>query len=78
MSEVFKGMVSVVGNLRFFILVSGLLVVLVMGSKWWSFSLVGTVAAGWLALNLVADVLLRGRKDRVLETPLVFTADDHR
>ena len=60
LAEVFRSMVAVVGNLRFFILVSGLLVVLVMGSKWWSFSLVGTVAAGWLALNLVADVLLRG------------------
>ena len=30
--EVFRGMVEVVGNLRFFTLVSGLLVVLVMGS----------------------------------------------
>lgn len=60
LAEVFRGMVAVVGNLRFFILVSGLLVMLVMGSKWWSFSLVGTVAAGWLALNLIADVLLRG------------------
>jgi len=53
LAEVFRGMVAVVGNLRFFILVSGLLVMLVMGSKWWSFSLVGTVAAGWLALNLM-------------------------
>jgi len=57
--EVFKGMVEVIGNLRFFILVSGLLVVLVMGSKWWSFPLVGMVAAGWLAVNLIVDVLLR-------------------
>jgi len=57
--EVFAGMVEVVGNLRFFLLISGLLVVLVMGSKWWSFSLVAMVAAAWLALNLVLDVLLR-------------------
>ena len=57
--EVFRGMVEVVGNLRFFILISGLLVILVMGSKWWSFSLVGWVAAGWLLANLGLDVLFR-------------------
>ncbi|MCW8925275.1 MAG: MFS transporter [Xanthomonadales bacterium] len=62
--EVFAGMVEVVGNLRFFLLVSGMLVVLVMGSKWWSFSLVGMVAAGWLVLNLVLDVIFR-----MLKTP---------
>ncbi len=59
LGQVFRGMVEVVGNLRFFILVSGLLVMLVMGSKWWSFSLVGTVAAGWLLLNLALDALFR-------------------
>jgi dipeptide/tripeptide permease len=52
-------MVEVVGNLRFFILISGLLVMLVMGSKWWSFSLVGMVAAAWLVGNLLLDVLFR-------------------
>lgn len=60
--EVFRGMVEVVGNLRFFILVSGLLVVLVMGSKWWSFALVGQVAAGWLILNLLLDALFRATR----------------
>jgi dipeptide/tripeptide permease len=39
--------------------VAGLLVVLVMGSKWWSFTLVGTVAAAWLVFNLVLDAVLR-------------------
>jgi dipeptide/tripeptide permease len=57
--EVFAGMVEVVGNLRFFLLVSGLLVALVMGSKWWSFTLVGQVALAWLVGNLLLDVLLR-------------------
>ena len=52
-------MVEVVGNLRFFILISGLLVVLVMGSKWWSFTLVGQVATAWLLGNLLLDVLFR-------------------
>jgi dipeptide/tripeptide permease len=59
LAEVFAGMVEVVGNLRFFLLVAGMLVILVMGSKWWSFSLVGTVAAGWLIFNLLLDAALR-------------------
>jgi dipeptide/tripeptide permease len=49
----------VVGNLRFFLLVAGLLIMLVMGSKWWSFSKVALVAGIWLALNLLLDPLLR-------------------
>lgn len=57
--EVFRGMVEVVGNGRFFLLISGLLVILVMGSKWWSFALVGQVAAAWLIGNLALDVLYR-------------------
>lgn len=69
LGEVFKGMVEVVGNLRFFILVSGLLVVLVMGSKWWSFSLVGWVAAGWLAGNLLLDVLFRATGPGAMQRP---------
>jgi dipeptide/tripeptide permease len=52
-------MIEVVGNARFFILVSGLLVMLVMGSKWWSFPQVALVSGFWLAANLVYDVVLR-------------------
>ena len=59
LGEVFRGMIEVVGNGRFFMLISGLLVILVMGSKWWSFSLVGQVAAAWLIGNLLLDVLFR-------------------
>jgi len=69
LAEVFKGMVEVVGNLRFFILVSGLLVILVMGSKWWSFSLVGMVGAGWLIGNLVLDVLFRATNSGRMNRP---------
>ena len=64
LKEVFKGMVEVVGNLRFFILISGLLVILVMGSKWWSFTLVGQVAAAWMIGNLLLDVLFRATGSR--------------
>ncbi len=59
LGEVFSGMIAVVGNPRFFILVSGLLVMLVMGSKWWSFPQVALVSGVWLAANLVYDVVLR-------------------
>ncbi len=59
LGEVFSGMVEVVGNLRFFVLVAGLLVTLVMGSKWWSFGRVAVVAGIWVALNLIADAALR-------------------
>jgi dipeptide/tripeptide permease len=57
--DVFAGMIEVVGNVRFFLLVAGMLVVLVMGSKWWSFPRVATVAGVWLGLNLLLDVVLR-------------------
>jgi dipeptide/tripeptide permease len=59
LGDVFGGMVEVVGNTRFFVLVAGLLVALVMGSKWWSFGSVAIIAGGWLALNLVLDAVLR-------------------
>jgi len=45
------------------------LVMLVMGSKWWSFSLVGTVAAGWLIANLLLDVLFRSTNPSHTERP---------
>jgi len=63
LKEILHGMVSVVGNGRFFLLVSGMLTTLVMGSKWWSFSLVGSVAAIWLVSNLLIDMLLRINKN---------------
>jgi len=44
LGDVFSGMIEVVGNPRFFILVVGLLVMLVMGSKWWSFPRVAVVS----------------------------------
>ena len=64
LSDVFRGMVEVVGNVRFFLLVAGSLVILVMGSKWWSFELVGWVALAWLGGNVAFDAMLRavGRK----------------
>ena len=59
LSEVFSGMTEVVGNVRFFLLIAGLLVMLVMGSKWWNFSFVATLSGAWLVFNLLFDVVLR-------------------
>jgi len=59
LGDVFSGMIEVVGNMRFFLLVAGLLVMLVMGSKWWSFSRVAVVSGAWLGVNLLWDVLMR-------------------
>ncbi len=66
LAEVFGGMIEVVGNGRFFILVTGVLTIMVVGSKWLDFRLVLPVAAGWLALNFGWDFLCRatgGRAD---------------
>jgi dipeptide/tripeptide permease len=68
LADVFGGMVEVVGNLRFFLVVTGLLVTLVMGSKWWSFGQVAVVAGVWLGLNLGLDGVLKTRK-RDLDGP---------
>jgi dipeptide/tripeptide permease len=71
LGDVFAGMIEVIGNTRFFLLIAGLLVMLVMGSKWWSFSLVAIVAGSWLGLNLLYDVALRAaNRDQSAPWPL--------
>jgi dipeptide/tripeptide permease len=68
LGNVFAGMIEVIGNGRFFLLIVGMLVVLVMGSKWWSFGLVASVAGAWLGANLIFDVVLRA-SGRVRSAP---------
>ncbi len=71
LADVFGGMIEVVGNPRFFIVVAGLLVMLVMGSKWWSFGKVAIVAGVWLGLNFLLDFVLRAtHKDQSAPWPL--------
>ena len=69
LNEVFRGMIAVVGNGRFFLLIAGLLMLLVMGSKWLEPKTYLPAAGVWLGLNLLADVLLRrrpgGRAERI-------------
>ncbi|MCS6913531.1 MAG: MFS transporter [Myxococcota bacterium] len=59
LGEVLWRMVALVGNLRFFLLLIGMLVILVMGSKWWSFPQALRAAALWLGVHLLWDLLLR-------------------
>ncbi|PIE03133.1 MAG: hypothetical protein CSA81_03110 [Acidobacteria bacterium] len=56
--EVFKGMVAVVGSGRFFLLVVGLMILLVLGTKWVPFDKVFLIALGWIVLNLIWDQVL--------------------
>jgi POT family proton-dependent oligopeptide transporter len=59
LSDVFAGMIEVVGNGRFFLLVVGVLTTLVMGSKWLEFSLVLPATGVWIAFNFLWDFLTR-------------------
>jgi dipeptide/tripeptide permease len=59
--EVFAGIVAVVGNGRFFLFVSGILVLLVMGSKWLTPAQYLPAAGAWLLVNVLVDIPLRAR-----------------
>ncbi|MFH2052153.1 MAG: MFS transporter [bacterium] len=55
LGQVFGGMMAVVGNGRFFLLIAGLLVLLVMGSKWLPPAVYLPAGAGWILANLAWD-----------------------
>jgi POT family proton-dependent oligopeptide transporter len=59
LGEVFAGMMGVVGNGRFFLLIAGMLFLLVMGSKWLPPQVYLPAAAGWLVFNFAWDVAAR-------------------
>jgi dipeptide/tripeptide permease len=52
-------MVALVGNGRFFALLVGVLLALVLGSKWLTFPQAAGAAAAWIALHLLWDAALR-------------------
>lgn len=64
LSAVLRRMVAVIGNARFFALVIGMLLLLVLGSKWWTFRSASTVAVWWLLVHLLWDLALRFRRPR--------------
>ena len=59
LSEVLRKMVAVVGNVRFFSLLMGMLLLLVLGNKWWTIGRASAVAVGWLLFHLLWDVGIR-------------------
>jgi dipeptide/tripeptide permease len=70
LKKVLKDMVEVLGNGRFFLFVFGLLLVLVLGSKYTASGLVtwtDIIIAGvvWLIINLFYDLYLRKKPDRI-------------
>jgi len=64
LKDVFAGMVEVLGNGRFFLFVFGMLVVLVLGSKFTSdgtvtWSQITAISAAWLIINMLYDFILK-------------------
>jgi dipeptide/tripeptide permease len=61
-------MVEVIGSFRFFLLIAGLLLLLVLGSKWIDLVWVAVIAVAWIVLNLIWDGMLvtarRSREER--------------
>lgn len=59
MKGVLRGMVEVVGNVRFFVTVTGTLLIMVLGSKWIEWPLWIYIAFAWIGFNVLLDVVLR-------------------
>ncbi|MCZ7604453.1 MAG: MFS transporter [Ignavibacteriales bacterium] len=69
LKKVFNDMVIVLGNARFFLFVFGLLVILVMGSKFTStgaitWTAITILSFVWLIINLGYDFILHSRKSK--------------
>ncbi|MDJ0762810.1 MAG: MFS transporter [Myxococcota bacterium] len=62
LGDVLRDMMAVVGNGRFFLLVAGLLLLLVMGSKWLEPGVYLPLGGAWIALNLILDVIISRTK----------------
>ncbi|MDQ7008343.1 MAG: MFS transporter [Acidobacteriota bacterium] len=61
LGRVVADMIAVIGNFRFFLLVAGEMLILVLGAKWLEPGTFLGLAAAWLLLNLGWDALLRAR-----------------
>ena len=68
LKKVMSDMVEVLGNGRFFLFVSGLLVILVMGSKFTSdntitWNQIILISVGWTIINVIYDLILRRKNN---------------
>ncbi|MFZ5434698.1 MAG: MFS transporter [Calditrichota bacterium] len=64
LKQVFSGLVEVLGNGRFFIMIFGILLLLAVSGKTISWTLMGLITGGWVVLNLLIDIPLRARERR--------------
>ncbi len=71
--QVLSGIVEVLGNGRFFVMVFGLLFVLMLSGIGLSWSVLGMLAGGWVLLNFLVDLLLRAMKHKGTPTSWVLS-----
>lgn len=68
--KVLRDALEVLGNVRFFICVFGMLILFfAAGKEWLTWTQAGLGAAGWLILNLILDGLFRGLAQRANQGP---------
>lgn len=64
LGQVFRGIVEVLGNGRFFIMVFGILILLAVSGRDISWTLMGVITGVWILANLLIDIPLRAREKR--------------
>jgi dipeptide/tripeptide permease len=62
--QVLSGIVEVLGNGRFFILIFGILAMLAVSGKTITWGMMGLITASWVLLNFLIDIPLRAREKR--------------
>ncbi|MBU1706844.1 MFS transporter, partial [bacterium] len=60
--QVLSGLVEVLGNGRFFIMIFGILIMLMVAGGKFSWTAMGLITLGWIVLNLLIDIPLRARE----------------
>ena len=60
--QVLGGLVEVLGNGRFFILIFGILIMLMVAGRDFGWTAMALTTIGWIALNLLIDIPLRARQ----------------
>lgn len=60
--QVLSGLVEVLGNGRFFIMIFGILIMLMIAGGDFSWTMMAVITLGWIALNMLIDIPLRARE----------------